>query len=401
MKKQRIAQFDIQRLTYSFVIIALVVFFMYIARALLIPLAFGVLFTLMFLPLIHFFERWVKHRVPAILLTFITVLVPLLGLLTALGFQFYRLIEGIPAIGARLQQGLLSVLDWIQARWSLEAIDVQQWIQGNVATLINTPLNVLTTSLSLSTTFIAGMALSLLYSFFFLLYKASFRNFFLYQFGPHTRGEARVLLYELQRVTREYLYGLVLVICILGILNGAGLWLIGINYAFFWGFLAALLAIIPYVGTTLGGTLPFLYALATTTTFWQPAAVVALYFAIQQIEGNFITPKVVGSSVKVNPLIAIIALIAGGLLWGISGLILAIPTVAAVRVVFNHFRYLQPAGALMSDDLYHNSRVFAEKFDGPGYRLFTLFSKTKKESGKAEAGEPLERPKTEEKGPGA
>ncbi len=253
MKKERSAQFDIQRLTYSFVMITLVVFFMYIAKPLLIPLAFGVLFALMFLPLVHFFERWVKHRVPAILLAFISVVIPFLGLLTALGFQFYRLIEGIPAIGARLQQGLLDVLNWVRGQWNLESIDIQQWIQENVSTLINTPLNVLTTSLSLSTTFIAGIALSLLYCFFFLLYRASFRNFFLYQFGPHTREEARILLSELQRLTREYLYGLGLVILILGVLNGTGLWLIGINYAFFWGFLAALLAIIPYVGTTLGG----------------------------------------------------------------------------------------------------------------------------------------------------
>ena len=111
---------------------------------------------------------------------------------------------------------------------------------------------------------------------------------------------------------------------ILGVLNSFGLWLIGIDYPVFWGFLGAFLAIIPYIGTAIGGLLPFLYALATTSTLWQPMAVIGWFVLVQQIEGNLITPKVLGSSVKVNPFAAIFALFFGGYLWGIPGLILAI-----------------------------------------------------------------------------
>ncbi len=373
--KERTSKLDMQRLTYTAILLALLVFFMLVAKPLLIPLAFGLLFTLMFMPIAQFFERLIKYRVAAIVLTFLTVFIPVIGLFVAFGFQFVRLLEGIPAIGEQMEAGIYDLLGFLQERWGLGVTEIRTWIRDNVGTLIETPLNVVTASLTLSTTFLAGSALSLIYCFFLLLYRTSFRNFFLIQFGPETRPEARQLLYELQRVTREYLYGLVIVILILGVLNGTGLLIIGIRYAYFWGFLAALLAIIPYIGTTLGGILPFLYAIATTTTFWQPAAVVALYFSIQQIEGNFITPQVVGSSVKVNPLVAIIALVAGGLIWGISGLILAIPAVAAIRVVFNHFSYLEPVGLLLSDHLYSHSEIFEERFDHTRHRLFTLFGR--------------------------
>jgi len=246
-------------------------------------------------------------------------------------------------------------------------------VSNNLSTVLEAPFSFIATSLSSYTTTIAGLVLISLYTFFALLYRTSLRNFFIYQFGPQTRPEADELLRAIQNVMQEYLTGLSLVILILGILNSSGLWLIGIDYALFWGFLAALLAIIPYVGTTLGGLFPFLYALATTDTLWQPAAVVFLYAIVQQIEGNLITPKVVGSSVKINPFAAILALIIGGMIWGIAGLIIAIPFMAAVRVVFSHIDYLMPVGELLGDQLYSKNDVFEKKYDEDQFRLISFF----------------------------
>jgi len=168
---------------------------------------------------------------------------------------------------------------------------------------------------------------------------------------------------------------LLLVILILGVLNSLGLWLIGIRYAAFWGFLAACLAIIPYIGTTLGGFLPFIYALATTGTLWQPAAVVLLYSSVQTLEGNFITPNVVGNSVSINPLAAIIFLFIGGMIWGISGLILALPFVAVLKVVMEHITPLRPVSELLSSDLYSDSDKFLEEYDEEQYRISNYFSR--------------------------
>jgi len=370
MNKQPI---NLQRITNAFLLLALSVSFLIVAQNLLIPLAFGILFAFVLLPVCNFFERFIGNRITSIMLSFLTVLLPILGVTFFFGFEFVRLIRGIPSIGKQLQDGLNSIIGWLEANWDLRAQDITEWVSNNLSTVLEAPFSFIATSLSSSTTTIAGLVLIALYTFFALLYRTSLRNFFIYQFGPQTRPEADELLRAIQNVMQEYLTGLSLVILILGILNSSGLWLIGIDYALFWGFLAALLAIIPYVGTTLGGLFPFLYALATTDTLWQPAAVVFLYAIVQQIEGNLITPKVVGSSVKINPFAAILALIIGGMIWGIAGLIIAIPFMAAVRVVFSHIDYLMPVGELLGDQLYSKSDVFEKKYDEDQFRLISFF----------------------------
>ncbi len=177
-------------------------------------------------------------------------------------------------------------------------------------------------------------------------------------------------------MNERYLYGMLSVMLILGTLNSIGLYVIGIKYALFWGFLGGVLAIVPYVGTLLGGLLPFAYALATTDNYWQPLSVVIFYFFIQQFEGNIITPKIVGSSVKINPLAAIFALILGAYLWGVAGAVLAIPLLAIVRIVFSHIDILKPYALLLSSDLHGKAHLFEGKFDDDKYRLLS-FLRTK------------------------
>lgn len=92
------------------------------------------------------------------------------------------------------------------------------------------------------------------------------------------------MLSNIQKVIQGYLQGLLTVIVILGVLISLGLLVIGIEHAFFWGFLAASLAIIPYIGTFLGGLLPFLYAIATANEPWQPIAVVVMFVVVQALE---------------------------------------------------------------------------------------------------------------------
>jgi len=132
------------------------------------------------------------------------------------------------------------------------------------------------------------------------------------------------------------------------------MWAIGIDFPFLFGYLAAVLTIIPYIGTTIGGMLPTFYALVTYDSLWMPISVIALYLTIQTIEGNILTPKIVGNKVSLNPLFALISLLVGGLLWGIAGMILFIPIMAIVKVIFDHIESLQPYGILLSSDFGSN-----------------------------------------------
>ncbi|MDX1666285.1 MAG: AI-2E family transporter [Saprospiraceae bacterium] len=369
---------SLQRIAHLLVILVLVGYVAYIGKSLLIPLAFGILFAFMLKPVSDKIETLIPYRPLSILLAFLIALIPVLGAISFFSYQFTRVFQDISSITQKLKTGIVSLVEWAQENLNLEITDGRQWLLDNLSTLVDTPIQIIGESLSSSTATVAGLLISALLTFFLLLYRTSFKNFMLSQVRIEERDEANKIMTDIQQVSQKYLFGLLLVILILGILNSVGLWFIGIDYAFFWGFLAAFLAIIPYIGTTLGGIFPFLYAIATTGTFWQPAAVVLLYMSVQSLEGNLITPNVVGSTVKVNPLAAILSLLIGGAFWGISGLILALPLIAILRVVCHHIDALQPVSELLGSELYSRKDIFFEKYDEDRYRLINFLKKEDK-----------------------
>jgi predicted PurR-regulated permease PerM len=141
-----------------------------------------------------------------------------------------------------------------------------------------------------------------------------------------------------------------LLIIILGFANSIGLWIIGIDSPFLFGFLAATLSIIPYVGTTLGATIPVLYAFVSHDALWMPIAIAIMFWAIQLVESNFLNPKIVGSSINVNPLAAIISLIVGAAVWGVAGMVLFLPFAAMLKVFCEQFDQLKPVAMLINNE---------------------------------------------------
>lgn len=366
---------SLQRLAYFLISIVIIGLILIEGQSILAPMAFAGLFAFMLQPVSNFFERLLHNRVAAIFVTFVVALLPILLLLAFFSFQIANVIGNMSGLFDQLRTGLQDAVNWLGGNLGLDRSETQDWLTNNLSAVLETPLNLITSSLSSSTSIITGLLICAIYTFFFLLYRTAFKNFALTQFDQHNRAKARSIIYKVQKLSQRYFYGLLLVMAILGILNSVGLWLIGIKYPFFWGFLGAVLAVIPYIGTTLGGTFPFIFSLATTDTWWQPLAVILLYVTIQSIEGNFITPKVVGSSVKINPLAAIVALLIGGAIWGIAGLILALPMVATLRILFGYFDILKPVGELMSVNIFEKEEVFENKYDEDRYRLISFFQR--------------------------
>jgi len=135
-------------------------------------------------------------------------------------------------------------------------------------------------------------------------------------------------------------------------LNSVGLLILGIDHAIFFGVLSGLLTIIPYVGISIGATLPIIMALITKDSIWYAVGVVGIFTTVQFLEGNFIGPRITGSKVSINALAAIIALVIGGKILGIAGMILAIPAIGAMKVLLMHSYYLKPFVILLEDKAY-------------------------------------------------
>lgn len=367
-----IRRLNIVRLSHYLIIMVILVYFLVSAKFILQPIFFAVFFMFILKPLTSFFQKYLKNSIISILLSFITVLIPITGIVWVFSIQAIDIFKNLPSLGNKLVNSITSMVDWVTVRIPYETPNFTEAINDNIKTIVDTSMSLVSTGVNSSTSILTSFLLSLLFTFFFLYYRTAIKEFLISQSPRKSQSKTRKTLSEIQKVIMSYCYGMLIVIGILAVLNSVGLYIIGIKYSIFWGVLAAFLAIIPFVGTTLGGLLPFVYAIATADSMWQPVAVVILYVIIQQLEGNIITPNVVGNSISINPLVAIMAMLVGGTLWGLAGLVLALPLAAILKLLFDKVDPLRPLSLLMESNLANKADTFRTDLNEERFRISTL-----------------------------
>jgi predicted PurR-regulated permease PerM len=149
---------------------------------------------------------------------------------------------------------------------------------------------------------------------------------------PHGyRRDAKTLWDAFGYSLSRYLGGLALVLFIQGAISAVGLFLLGVPYALILGAFVSVAAVIPYLGAWLSAIPAVIVALTVSPT------TALLFLGIQQLEGNFLTPRIQGNTLRVHPVLVFLAVIIGGL-GGIVGVIVAVPSLAVGRVLFDFFR---------------------------------------------------------------
>jgi predicted PurR-regulated permease PerM len=196
-----------------------------------------------------------------------------------------------------------------------------------------------------------GMAvIVLIFTFLFLFQREKYEAFFVQVSGGDTHpDEARKLIGRIATVAQSYLTGRVLSILIFTVLFTAGFLIVGLESAFLLAFIAALLTIIPYVGSIIGGLFPFAVALVTEDSTNAAIGALAVVIIIQGIDNYFIEPYIIGGEVNISAFFTILILLVGGLLWGVAGMILFLPMLGVAKIIFDAVPSLKAYGYLVGD----------------------------------------------------
>jgi predicted PurR-regulated permease PerM len=197
---------------------------------------------------------------------------------------------------------------------------------------------------------LSSLILIPLFMFFFLLYRDHLVSVLISIFRDADPAEVKSQLIRLRKVVLNYISGVGKVMVILAVLNITAYSLIGVEHAIFFGVIGAILNIIPYVGPFIGALLPMSYALLTMDNLLSPLLVLGAYQAIQLLEGNFLTPKIVGSQVNLNAFITFLGLLLGASVWGVAGMILIIPILAILREIFDLSSSTKPFALLLGEE---------------------------------------------------
>ncbi|MCA4900459.1 MAG: AI-2E family transporter [Bacteroidota bacterium] len=323
------------------VVLALTIAFLVLSKDILMPMAFAALFSVVLLPVVKAFGKKMGE-IAAISLTLFCVLILMLMIGWFVISQLSSLAASLPDLEQKFLDLITQISDSLNSKFKVSTTEQVQYLKDGLKNLSSYLGSIL-----LSTSYLAYFFVQVpIYIFLFLLYRNRFKEFLL-AIKP---GSDLKWKDEIQSIVRAYISGLTLVVLIAGVLNSIGLLVLGIDHAIFFGFLSGALTMIPYVGITLGAALPTLVALITKDNIWYAVGVVAVHGVVQFLEGNFITPKITGSKISINALAAIVALLVGGKIWGIAGMILAVPAVGVLKILVSHSNNLKSFSILLGDE---------------------------------------------------
>lgn len=340
----------IYKATVGLLFLSLVFGLLYIARSFLIPVFVAAFLAMLMLPVAKQFEDWKIHRGVSVGISIFLLLLILSGIIFLLTHQMINFLNQLPHLTDKILVKLDNVQKFIAEKFDVSSPEQIAYLKSHTTELLETLALNLQGILAATTGTIITIGLIIIYMFFFMFYRGKFKRF-LFKITSEKDGIDRdKIIQQISEVTQQYLAGLGIVIIILAILNSVGLLIIGIEQAVFFGILAAILNLIPYIGSALGGIFPFIMALLTKDSMWYAVAVAGVMLFNQFIENNFLTPHIVGSKVKVNPLAAIMAILVGGMVWGVAGMILFIPLVGILKVIFDNVPSLRPYADLIGEN---------------------------------------------------
>ncbi len=317
----------------------------------LLPIIISALLSFLLYPLCRRLEKIKIPRIAAIMISMLIVLLLLVMVLLFISSQVSTLVREMSGMNQKLEFKLNMLHEYIVTHFPISNDTLDQWIENGKVKIIANLGEMLGGTVSTTTEIMSYFGLVPVYVFCFLLYKKSFKDFAFSLIDGEKHREITHLLGSIQKLSQNYLIGLFSVILIIGILNSLGLWIIGINNALFFGFFAALLTIIPYIGIFIGSLLPIAYALLTKDSLGAAAGVVIVFSIVQVLESNYITPRVVGSRVSINPFAAIVALLIGAEIWGAAGMILSIPITAILKLIFDARESTKAIGYFLGSEL--------------------------------------------------
>ena len=331
-------------------IIAIAALLLYFGAVLFIPMLFGLLIAFVMYPLCLMMEKKGLGRSVAITLCLLIVATLLGALVSLLGWQIELLRNDLPALMKKLAPALTELQRKFGDTFSISAEMQEEWVRNailnsgdKIGALLNSAFNA-----TLGTVFV--LFLVPIYTALFLYHREVFLKALEYAFGLSNKLKVQSILHRTIYTYSSYIKGMVIVYILVGILNSIGLLVLGIEHAVLFGMLTAIMTIIPYVGIMVSALLPITMAYITKDSIWYSLGVVGVFTFVQYLEANVIFPTVVGKQLNVSTWATLVAIVAGGIIWGVSGMILFIPFVAILKIVAEYVPEWRALHVLLSRD---------------------------------------------------
>lgn len=357
-----------------FSLLVLIVIVLVYAKSFLVPLTFAALLSMLLLPV----TKWLQHKgIHKAISTLLSVLL-LVGFFALVIFFISWQLNDIAGDASKLEQQVAEkyqqAKQYVSEQFGISPEQQQKMIKDQQASSAAKTGSMITGFLSGLGGFLGNTLLVIVYIFLFIYFRSRIKGFIVRLVKTEDESTALSIVNNAQKVSMKYLSGMFIMIVCLWIMYGIGFTIVGVKHAIFFAILCGLLEIVPFVGNLTGTALTIAMSLVQGGDLTMVIGILIVYGLVQFIQTYLLEPLVVGSEVNLNPLFTIIGLIAGETLWGIPGMILAIPLMGMAKIVFDHIEPLKPYGYLIGEDKKEADSGIKEKFKMFGEKIKSKLS---------------------------
>lgn len=339
--------------TYQWIVFAIILLTtLYVARGFLLPVFAALLLSYTFIPFVRFLQRLLIPRIFAALIVVSVFTVATTYSLVALSGPALNWLEKAPESFDKLENIARSIKRPMENmdKASKQLDQITESDSGKEEVVVRVQESSAAEIILNQTPIVIGGAISMLILLFFLL---AFGDVLLRRFVETSRSfrdkrRAVETARKIEQGVSSYLITVSLINVGLGVTLGLALWGLGFKNPALWGTIAAGLNFIPYLGAVVGVGLLTLASISIVEPMSQALIYPAVYFALTTIEGNIITPLILGRSFMINPIFIILVLLFLGWLWGIPGAIMAVPILIGVKCAAEQFDSTRPFARLMA-----------------------------------------------------
>ncbi|RZK58294.1 MAG: AI-2E family transporter [Pedobacter sp.] len=320
---------------------------LYFASPFLIPLTLAAVLSMVFIRLCNYFESKGIGRAYASLIC-ISLFVIAMGLIILLlSIQLGSLSENLDGMEKRIVGMLESLKSWVKETIGIKKSEQQKAIDEGTKGKSGGMILAFAAGLM---GILVNTILVLVYMFLFLSMRGHIKKFLLKLVPKKENADTSEVIHQTGKVSQKYLSGLAAMIGVLWVMYGIGFSIVGVENAIFFAVLCGLLEIVPFIGNLTGTALTVLAVVAQGGDSKMIIGVLITYFLVQFIQTYILEPIIVGEQVNINPLFTIMAIVLGELVWGVAGMILAVPLLGMAKIVCDSYPHLQPYGFLIGPE---------------------------------------------------
>lgn len=344
----------------------------YFGQEIISPVLLALLFAIMLRPVVTFLHK--KLRFPhflAVVFTIILFVLLFLGVFYFISIQVTDMANDWNKIKNNFLVHIEHLQQMIRDRFHVSKSDQNEFINKTAKDSLNSGKQMVGTTLTSFADILMNATLVPIYTFLFLYYQNHFVTFLTKLVEPKNHKKLREVLFQIKIAVQSYITGLMFEMVAVSVLTTIGLYIIGVPYFILLGIITGILNLVPYIGILAAGALSIVVALSGSTDLSIALGVILVNIVVQLIDNNILVPLFVNSKVQINALVSIIGIIIGNILGGITGMFLAIPVIAIIKVIFDRIDTLEPWGYLFGDDLPKTTEWHKIKFPSYNYQSST------------------------------